>query len=183
MATFSGWGENAWNVGNWGQGAISESVTLTGFSLSASLNSVTFQIDSSVTVTGEELQKVLESFVGIEAGGSISVPVFEGPISIVLQNVFVEADGQVEVTGQDITSVLGNVTINLDSSVTVTGFGLTTEINSVGIEASGNISVPVFENPMSINLGNAIAQFSIDAFPTGIEANLNLNSVSIESNG
>jgi hypothetical protein len=62
MATFSGWGENAWNVGNWGEGGISESVTLTGFSLSASLNSVTFQIDSNVTLSGEELQNVLESF-------------------------------------------------------------------------------------------------------------------------
>jgi hypothetical protein len=177
MATFSGWGENGWSSGNWGEGGISESVTLTGFSLSASLNSVTFQIDSSVTLAGEELQNVLESFVGIEAGGNISVPVFEGPISIVLQNVFVEADGQVEVTGQDITSVLGNVTINLDSSVTATGFGLTAEINSVGIEASGNISIPVFENPMSMNLGDATAQFSIDVFPTGLEANLNIKFI------
>jgi hypothetical protein len=117
-----------------------------------------------LNVVGEELQKVLESFAGVEAGGSISVPVFEGPIGIVLQNVFVEADGQVEVTGQDITSVLGDVTINLDSSVTVTGFGLTAEINSVEIEASGNISIPVFENSMSMNLGDATQQFTTDVF-------------------
>jgi hypothetical protein len=178
MATFSGWGENGWSSGNWGEGGISESVTLTGFSLSASLNSVTFQIDSSVTLAGEGLQNVLESFVGIEAGGNVSIPVFEGPISIVLQNVFVEADGQIEVTGQDITSVLGDVTINLDSSVTVTGFGLTAEINSVGIEASGNISIPVFENPMSINLGNATATIYNRCFSYGIRGKFNIKFTS-----
>jgi hypothetical protein len=144
---FSGWGENAWSAGNWGEGAISDSVTLTGISLNASLNSVTFQIDSSVNLIGEELQKVLESSIGIEAGGNISIPVFDSPLSIILDDVFVEVDVQVEVTGQNITSVLGNNTINLDSNVTVTGSGLTAEINSVGIEASGNISIPVFAKP------------------------------------
>jgi hypothetical protein len=40
----------------------------------------------------------------------------------------------------------------------------------------------VFENPMSMNLGDATAQFSIDVFPTGLEANLTLNSLAVESN-
>jgi hypothetical protein len=152
----------------------------TSFASAAFSDLGTQQFNVEVNVTGEELQKVLESFAGVEAGGSISVPIFEGPISIVLQNVFVEADGQVEVTGQDITSVLGNETVAFDTSVTLTGFDLNLVENSVGIEASGNISVPVFENPMSINLGNAIEEITQDIFPTGLEASLILNSVSVE---
>jgi hypothetical protein len=141
----------------------------------------TQQFNVEVNVTGQELQHVLESFVGVEAGGNISIPVFEGPISIVLQNVFVEADGQVEVIGQEITSVLGNEIIVSDGNVSLTGFGLTVEENSVGIEASGNISIPVFENPMSINLGNTNEIGTGEVFPTGEELTFTLNSIAIET--
>jgi hypothetical protein len=141
----------------------------------------TQQFNVEVNVTGQELQHVLESFVGVEASGNISVPVFEGPINIQLENVFVEADGQVEVIGQEITSVLGNEIIVSDGNVSLTGFGLTVEENSVGIEASGNISIPVFENPMSINLGNTNEIGTGEVFPTGEELTFVLNSIAIET--
>jgi hypothetical protein len=77
-------------------------------------------------------------------------------------------------------STLGNETIAFDSSVSLTGFGLSIVGNSVGIEASGNISVPVFENPMSINLGNTNETGTGEVNLTGEELTATLNSVTVD---
>jgi hypothetical protein len=64
--------------------------------------------------------------------------------------------------------------------VDLTGFGLSIVGNSVGIEASGNISVPVFESPMSINLGNTNEIGTGEVSLTGEELTATLNSVTVD---
>jgi hypothetical protein len=40
------------------------------------------------------------------------------------------------------------------ASVDVSGIELTALVDSVGIEAGGNITIPVFEDPMTMSLGD-----------------------------
>jgi hypothetical protein len=71
MASTSSWGENAWNVGSWGEGGVNETVTFEGWgvnswgsdpwgetfvitdTLSTNIGSVSIQIDVNQNVTGQ----------------------------------------------------------------------------------------------------------------------------------
>jgi hypothetical protein len=72
---------DGWGRGTWGQGAWGENipVEVTGQNLTTVLNSVTVTATENITVlvTGEQLIKVLESNIGISAGGSVQVPASE----------------------------------------------------------------------------------------------------------
>ena len=124
------------------------------------------QQNINVDVTGAELTSVVNS-VGIEAAGNISVPVFDSPISIVLDNVVTKGDADIEVTGQSITSALGNETINFDSSVTLTGSDITASLDNVTIEAAGQTQIT--GQQLTNFLGNVEQISTVDVFPTGIE--------------
>jgi hypothetical protein len=83
-------------------------------------------------------------------------------------------------TGLESNLALNSVSVEGIAEVTLTGFGLTAVGNSVGVEASGSISIPVFENPMSINLGNTNETGTAEVSPTGEELTATLNSVTID---
>ena len=131
----------AWSDGTWGQGTFGGVNNLT-----INLESVSIGIGVTVNVTGEELIHTLESNVGISAGGSVQVPVFENPLITNLNNVNIIGTGLVNLTGQNLTTALNSVTAIPSIEVPVTGQNLTIALNSVVIE------IPIVVNVTGQNL-------------------------------
>jgi hypothetical protein len=160
------WGSNGWGELGWGENIglstfegtttidIITPVNVTGQLLSTSLNSVTITGTGNVTLTGEELVHAIESNIGVSAGGSVQVPIFENALITAIGNVDPGPDanitGQqleltlqgdvkidiavvVSITGQLLSTSLNSVTIDLNTPVDLTGQNLTTAINSITI--------------------------------------------------
>jgi hypothetical protein len=168
MPTLSGWGENEWSFGPWGEGAISDSVTLTGLSLTADLGTVSIEaeLNAIVYLSGQELTATLGNET-ITATGQVDVTGI--PLTISLDDVSINADANVTLTSLNLLSIsLGNTFETADVSIDVTGQELTIVVDSVGIEAGGSVSIPVFESPMNISLGDVGLIISEDVFITGL---------------
>ena len=104
-------------------------VTLSGLNLlSAELGNESITGTASVDVSGIELTTVVNS-VGIEAGGNVSIPVFENPMTTSLGDVELLSSTDVFVTGNALTSGLGNVDVFFDMTVTLTGQAMTAYIS------------------------------------------------------
>ena len=134
------WGNNTWGQDDFGG---LKTITL-------DLESVSIKTDVSVTLVGEELIHAIESFVGVSAGGSVSVPIFEDILDTALNNVNIIGTGFVDLTGQDLTLSLNSVTALPSIEAPVTGQNLTTALNSVVIE------IPVAVNITGENLTTAL---------------------------
>jgi hypothetical protein len=92
------WGSGSWGSGAWGESIglslfegsatvdLITPVNVTGQLLNTSLDSVSLSIDGTVTLTGQQLSPELSS-VGISADGNISIPVFENPLTLSLNSV------------------------------------------------------------------------------------------------
>jgi hypothetical protein len=168
------WGSGSWGSDAWGEriGLVSSQgtaivdvitpVNVTGQLLSTSLNSVTITGTGNVTLTGEELVHAIESNVGISAGGSVQVPVFEASLITALGTVDPGPDANITgqqleltlqgdvridiaavaiVTGQLLSTSLNSVTIDLNTPVDLTGQNLTTAINSVTITTNTPVNL------------------------------------------
>jgi hypothetical protein len=168
------WGSNGWGELGWGENIglstfegtttvdVITPVNITGELLSTSLNSVTITGTGNVTLTGEELIHALESNIGVSAGGSVQVPIFENPLitslgtvdpgpdaNIIGQQLELTLQGDVKVdiavavnvTGQQLTISLNSVTIDLNTPVNVTGQNLTTAINSITITTNTPVNL------------------------------------------
>jgi hypothetical protein len=146
------WGASSWGSGAWGESIglslfegsatvdVITPVNVTGELLSTSLNSVTITGTGNVTLTGEELLHALESNIGVSAGGSVQVPIFENPLITSLGTVDPGPDANV--TGQELDLILnGNVVIDIAAAVLVTGQQLTTSLNSITIDLNTPVSV------------------------------------------
>jgi hypothetical protein len=174
--TNTGWGANSWNEGNFG-GIIS---------LNINLQNVSIVTTSSViaNVTGEELVHTLESNVGISAGGSVQIPVFENPLITTLNSVTVVATENitVSVTGQNLTTALNSVTALGTANVSLTGENLTTALGDEAVAIGVNVSLTGQNLTTALNSVN-VAIFA-DAFVnvTGEQLTTTLSSVSIDLN-
>jgi len=169
------WGSGSWGSDAWGEriGLVSSQgtatvdvvtpVNVTGQLLSTSLNSVSFTIDGSVLVTGEELVKVLESNIGISAGGSIQIPVFENPLSLALGTVDPAPDA--EVTGQQLTTSLNSVSLDIAVVAVITGQQLNISLNSVNIDL--NTPVNLTTNLATLSLNSVVTKLDVDVNVTG----------------
>jgi hypothetical protein len=168
------WGSNGWGELGWGENIglstfegsatvdVITPVNVVGELLSTSLNSVTITGTADVTLTGEELVHALESNIGVSAGGSVQVPVFEAPLitslgtvdpgpdanitgqqlELTLQgDVVIDIAAAVPVTGQQLAISLNSVTIDLNTPVDVTGQNLTTAINSITITTNTPVNL------------------------------------------
>ena len=168
------WGASSWGSGAWGESIglslfegsatvdVITPVNVIGELLSTSLNSVTITGTADVTLTGEELIHALESNIGVSAGGSVQIPVFENPLitaigtvdpgpdanitgqqlELTLQgNVNIDIAAAVPVTGQQLAISLNSVTIDLITPVDVTGQNLTTAINSITITTNTPVNL------------------------------------------
>jgi hypothetical protein len=168
------WGSGSWGSGSWGENIglstfegtptidLITTVNVTGELLNTSLNSVTITGTGNVTLTGEELIHAIESNIGVSAGGSVQVPVFEAPLitslgtvdpgpdaniigqqlELTLQgDVVVDIAAVVLVTGQQLAISLNSVTIDLITPVDVTGQNLTTAINSITITTNTPVNL------------------------------------------
>ncbi len=177
------WGSGSWGSDAWGEriGLVSSQgtstvdlitpVNVTGELLSTSLNSVSLTIDGNVSVAGEELIHALESNIGISAGGSVQIPVFENPLISALGTVDpapdanvtgqqldinLYADVQIDIsvigltTGQNLTTALNSVSIDLNTPVNVTGQTLTLSLNSATAQANADVSVSGNNLTMSV---------------------------------
>ena len=143
----------AWSEGTWGQGTFGGVNNLT-----INLESVSIGIGVIVTLTGEELIHALESNVGISAGGSVQIPVFENPLITNLNNVNIIGTGLVNLTGQNLTTALNSVTAIPSIEVPITGQNLTTVLNSVVVE------IPIVVSVTGQNLTTALN--SVTAIPS-----------------
>jgi hypothetical protein len=185
------WGSNGWGELGWGENIglstfegsatvdLITPVNVTGQLLNTSLNSVSITGDSNITLTGEELIHALESNVGVSAGGSVQVPVFENPLitslgtvdpgpdanvtgqqlDLTLQgDVVIDIAVAVNVTGQQLTISLDSVTIDLNTPVNVTGQNLTTVVSSVTVV----LNTPV--NLTGNNLTGSTGQLYVSAW-------------------
>lgn len=170
------WGASSWGSGAWGESIglslfegsatvdLITPVNVTGELLNTSLNSVSFIIDVTVSVTGEELVHALESSVGISADGNISVPVFENPLITTLGTVDPSPDANV--TGQQLELTLqGDVVIDIAVAVTLTSQELTTSLNSVTIDL--NTPVNLTTNLATLSLNSVVASLDVTANVTG----------------
>jgi hypothetical protein len=168
------WGSNGWGELGWGENIglstfegsatvdVITPVNVVGELLNTSLNSVTITGTADVTLTGEELVHALESNIGVSAGGSVQVPIFENPLitslgtvdpgpdanitgqqlELTLQgDVVVDIAAAVPVTGQQLAISLNSVTIDLNTPVNVTGQNLTTAINSITITTNTPVNL------------------------------------------
>jgi hypothetical protein len=169
------WGSGSWGSDSWGEriGLVSSQgidtvdlitpVNVTGQLLNTSLNSVSFTIDADVSIIGEELIHALESNIGVSAGGSVQIPVFENPLSLALGivdpapdanvtgqqltlfvegNILIDIAVAVPVIGQDLTLTLGDETVDLNTPVNITGQSLTLALNSVAtkLDVTANVN-------------------------------------------
>jgi len=189
-----GWGQNTWGIGDWGTGAVNITVevinpndvpwgelgwgdgTFGGSNnLNLNLNSVSVQIDVTAIPEGETLVHAIESFVGVSAGGSVSVPVFEDILDTALNNVNVIGTGFVDLTGQDLTLSLNSVTPV--SVVEVTGQNLTTFLNTVVIEIP--VTVNLTGQNLTSTLGDENAFTDVNVLLTGENLTSTLGSENI----
>jgi len=169
------WGSGSWGSDAWAEriGLVSSQgtatvdvvtpVNVTGQLLSTSLNSVSFTIDGSVLVTGEQLVKVLESNIGVSAGGSVQIPVFENPLSLALGTVDPAPDA--EVTGQQLTTSLNSVSLDIAVVGVITGQQLNISLNSVTIDL--NTPVNLTTNLATLSLNSVVTKLDVDVNVTG----------------
>jgi len=171
------WSSGSWGSSSWGENiglSLSEGnttvdlitpVNVTGQLLNTSLNSVSFAIDADVLVTGEELIHALESNVGISAGGSVQVPVFENPLITALGTVDPAPDANV--TGQElnITFLSNDVIIDIAVTAILTGQLLNTSLNSVTIDL--NTPVSLTGQSLTLSLNSVVAKTDVIANVTG----------------
>jgi len=170
------WGSGSWGSGAWGESiglSLSEGtstvdlitpVNVTGQLLNTSLNSVSITGDSNVTLTGEELLHALESNIGISAGGSVQVPVFENPLITTLGTVDPAPDANV--TGQQLDiNLYGDVQIDISVVALLTGELLSTSLNSVSIDL--NTPVDVTGQSLTLSLNSVVTKLDVDVSITG----------------
>jgi len=170
------WGSGSWGSDAWGEriGLVSSQgtttvdlitpVNVTGQLLNTSLNSVSITGDSNVTLTGEELLHALESNIGVSAGGSVQVPVFENPLITSLGTVDPAPDANV--TGQQLDiNLYGDVQIDISVVGLATGQNLTTALNSVSIDL--NTPVNVTGQSLTLSLNSVVTKLDVDVNVTG----------------
>ena len=171
MANVTGWGRGTWGEATWGEPIP---VEVTGISITAELGNETITVDADVPVTGTSLSITLDNVI---------IPNVEAfPIGISLSTILDDvnpiADVDVTLSSLNLLSVeLGDESITATASVDITGTELTMVVNSVGIEAGGNITIPVFEDPMTMSLGDISLTISEDAFVTGNSLTTSLGNV------
>jgi len=170
------WGASSWGSGAWGESIglslfegsatvdVITPVNVTGELLNTSLNSVSITGDSNVTLTGEELIHALESNIGVSAGGSVQVPIFENPLITTLGTVDPGPDANV--TGQELELTLqGDVVIDIAVAVPLTGELLSTSLNSVSIDL--NTPVDVTGQSLTLALNSVVTKLDVDVSVTG----------------
>jgi len=170
------WGSGSWGSGAWGESIglslfegsatvdVITPVNVTGQLLNTSLNSVSITGDSNVTLTGEELLHALESNIGISAGGSVQVPVFENPLITTLGTVDPAPDANV--TGQQLDiNLYGDVQIDISVVALLTGELLSTSLNSVSIDL--NTPVDVTGQSLTLSLNSVVTKLDVDVNVTG----------------
>jgi hypothetical protein len=170
--------------------SISGSVIPTGINLSTSLNSVSIVGTANISLTGELANLTLNSvdafpvtFVSVTAPGT---PTTWGSgswgsgswgenigLSLSQGTTTVDVINPAPVTGQLLSTSLNSVTVTGTANLTLTGQTLSAQLSSVGITADGNVSIPVFENPLSLALGNVDP--GPDANLTGQQLTLGFN--------
>ena len=208
----NGWGAYGWGDSAWGNNSISVTVSVTGQSLTSTLNSVSLSINGLVILTGEQLATTLNS-VSLTIDGSVALTTNLANLTLnsvsALSEIIVpvtapgtattwgsngwgqlgwganvglttlEGDTTVDiitvanVTGQLLSTSLNSVTVTGTASLILTGQTLSAQLSSVGITADGNVSIPVFENPLSLALGNVDP--APDASVTGQQLTLGFN--------
>ena len=208
----NGWGAFGWGDSEWGNNTVSANVSVTGQSLTSSLNDVFISLSSNISVTGQQLSTTLNS---VSLTIDVSVPLTTNLANLTLNSVnafprtlvsvtapgtpttwgsngwgqlgwgeniglsTLEGDTTVDiitvanVTGQLLSTSLNSVTITGTANVALTGQTLSAQLSSVGITADGNVSIPVFENPLSLTLGNVDP--APDANVTGQQLTLGFN--------
>lgn len=169
------WGASSWGSGAWGESIglstfegtatvdLITPVNVTGQLLNTSLNSVSFSIDGSVALTGQTLTPELNS-VGISADGNVSIPVFENPLSLSLGIVDPAPDANV--TGQQLTlSFNGTVDIDIAVAANVTGQLLSASLNSITIDL--NTPVNVTGQSLTLSLNSVVSKTDVTVSVTG----------------
>jgi hypothetical protein len=169
------WGADSWGSGAWGESIglslfqgtatvdVITPVNVTGQLLSTSLNSVTLTISGSVIPTGQLLNAQLSS-VGISADGNVSIPVFENPLSLALGTVDPAPDANV--TGQQLTlGFNGNVAIDIAVAAVVTGQNLTLALGDETIVL--NTPVNVTGQGLTLALNSVTTKLDVTANVTG----------------
>ena len=182
------WGEGAWNenipvqISNpndvpWGSLGWSDGVFGGSNNLTLNLNSVTVGIGATVILTGEELIHVLESNIGVSAGGSVQVPAFENPLITNLNsvNVAIFQDAFASATGQDLTLTLGDENVTANANIDLIGQSLTLVLGDENVFT--DVVVSLNTQNLTTTLGNVDP--SPDAIVTGQQATLTLNSVTV----
>jgi hypothetical protein len=141
-----------WGNNTWGQDSFGGLKTIT-----LDLESVSIKTDVTVIEEGFEIVHALENNVGISAGGSVSVPIFEDILDTALNNVNIIGTGFVDLTGQDLTLSLNSVTAIPSIEAPVTGQNLTTALNSVVVEIPVAVNITGENITSSLNSVTALA--------------------------
>jgi hypothetical protein len=171
------WGSGSWGSGSWGENIglelfggsatvdVITPVNVTGELLTTVLNPVvSFVINATVLVTGEELIHAIESNIGISAGGSVQVPASEEvQLGLALGNVDPAPDANV--TGQQLTLTLSSVDVDISVVGIVTGELLSTSLNSVSIDL--NTVVSVIGQNLTTNLASVTTKLDVIVNTTG----------------
>jgi len=181
-----GWGSDAWGDENWGESAID--VTLTGFSITASLGDLAYAGSTegwgrdtwglndwgadtyTVPVTGLEMTAGL----GLEGWGRSTW----GNDAWGEQNTVNIEIGE-SLTGFSITGSLGTPQINYDFKVTLTDSLLGT-LSLGSLTTIPDMVIGVSGYAITASLGTVIEE--VITFPTGYSATMSLGTVAITSN-
>ena len=137
-------------------------ISVTGFQLNTSLNSVTVTGTANISLTGQQLTTSLNSVTSIT---DVSTSLTGQSLTSTLGTVDPAPDA--EVTGQQLTlSFNGAVSIDIAVAAVVTGQQLTTSLNSVNIDL--NTPVNLTTNLATLSLGSVSNKIDVIANVTGI---------------
>jgi hypothetical protein len=212
-----GWGSNGWGEGTWDGGVIyvtpvgvaastligqarqSQSVTLSGLSATAELNSVEIDAKATVLLTGERILVLLESGVAVDAGANHGVVGEAATIDI--GEVSVIAKANIFPTGVEAANDEGTVAVKTVNNVFVTGVEGTgqlgeeevsgksttgvSDVFALGFVGTAAVSAKAVVNVTGVvgttGLGEAEISGDGNVVVTGVAGTISLGSVAISS--
>ena len=174
MAIVTGWGRGTWGEGSWGTNIP---VTLTGQTLSTSLNSVTIKADSTAILISDNSLRLVTTLESVTVIANSTTALTSLQLNLNLDSVSVIGTGNTLLTGEQLISSINSVNITGTGNVLLISETLQTQLGELDVGPDASVSgeqVPVY-------LGDVNVLITFDAFVpvTGEQLTTTLNSVSI----
>jgi hypothetical protein len=164
----AGWGRNTWGSFAWGEN-ITIFANLVGESMSTDIGTVTTQTGTGVDapVTGNEVSTTLGT-VSLQTDQIISVTGFN--VNALLQNPTIIADGNITTSapGDQMDTAIGSVNIDIFTQVDATAVTSTFETGTLGMTGDANFSLTGAQANTTIGTVTVIEGTGVNVATTGV---------------